>query len=336
MVEPVLVGDVGGTNVRFALAVRRSGGFSIERFEVLAGKDFDCFEDALSHYLSETGASADAACFAFAGPVRDESVLLTNRDWQVSASGLREHFPLETVQFINDFHAMARSVPEHSVDSFEVIFAGTPVDGAPMLVTGPGTGLGVATLMRDRAGGWAVLAGEGGHVAYAPRTDLERDLARILMRDNGYVSNELVASGSGLDAVHAAFCEIFDQVCEPISPAEMRMRADAGDALFQSLIEVRALAVMGAAGDLVLANGALGGVVLAGGVSERIADYLCTPAARERFAARGPMSQYLQDCPVWLMHDPMAPLIGAAAHYEQASLHNKQALSGSGLISPLP
>lgn len=319
MSEPVLVGDVGGTNVRFALAVRRTGGFSIERFEVLAGKDFRCFEDALSHYLSETGASADAACFAFAGPVRDNSVLLTNRDWRISASELRAHFPFQHVQFINDFHAMARSVPEHAISAFESIFAGTAVAGAPMLITGPGTGLGVATLMRDNSGGWIVLAGEGGHVAYAPRTDLERDLARILMRENGYVSNELVASGSGLDAVHAAFCEIFDRACEPISPAEMRIRADAGDELYNTLIEVRALAVMGAAGDLVLANGALGGVVLAGGVSERIADYLRTPVARERFAACGPMSDYLRDCPVWLMHDPMAPLIGAAAHYEQAS-----------------
>lgn len=319
MVEPVLVGDVGGTNVRFALAVRRAGGFSIERFEVLAGKDFKSFEDALAHYLSETGASADAACFAFAGPVRDNSVLLTNRDWQVSASGLREHFRIRNIKFINDFHAMARSVPEHDAGSFETICAGRAVAGAPMLITGPGTGLGVATLMRDTSGGWIVVAGEGGHVAYAPRTQTERELSRILMRENGYVSNELVASGSGLDAVHAAFCEMYGRAVEPVSPAEMRLRADAGDELYQSLIEVRALAVMGAAGDLVLANGALGGVVLAGGVSERIADYMRTPAARERFAARGPMSDYLKDCPVWLMHDPMAPLIGAAAHYEQAS-----------------
>lgn len=316
--EPVLVGDVGGTNVRFALAVRRGEAFTLERFEVLAGKDFPTFEAALSHYLAETGAVAESACFAFAGPVRDEKVVLTNRGWQVSAPGLREQFPFQRMTIINDFHAMARSVPEHALNSFETIFSGTPLPDAPVLVTGPGTGLGVATLLRDSAGRWIVLSGEGGHLAYAPRTDLERELSRILIRDHGYVSNELVASGSGLNAVHAAFCEIFGRPVEAIAPGDMRLRADGGDSLYLALIETRALAVMGAAGDLVLANGALGGVVLAGGVSERIADYMRTPAARDRFVSRGPMSPYLSDCPVWLMHDPMAPLIGAAAHFEQS------------------
>ncbi|MFN7055553.1 glucokinase [Hyphomonas sp.] len=319
MGEPVLVGDVGGTNVRFALAVRRGEAFTLERFEVLAGKDFPTFEAALAHYIGETGAVADAACFAFAGPVRDEKVVLTNRGWQVSAPGLRSKFPFRQMKIINDFHAMARSVPEHAVSTFETIFAGTPHADAPVLVTGPGTGLGVATLLRDSAGRWIVLSGEGGHLAYAPRTDLERDLARILIRDHGYVSNELVASGSGLNSVHTAFCEIYGRPLEPVAPGDMRLRADAGDEMYLALIETRALAVMGAAGDLVLANGALGGVVLAGGVSERIADFMSTPSARERFVSRGPMSSYLEDCPVWLMHDPMAPLIGAAAHFEQVS-----------------
>lgn len=154
-------------------------------------------------------------------------------------------------------------------------------------------------------------------MAYAPRTEVEHALARLLMRDHGYVSNELVASGSGLDEVHAAFCEIFGRPLVQLTPEEMRERADSGDELFRTLIEVRALAVLGAAGDLVLANGALGGVVLAGGVSERISDFLKTAAARQRFVTRGPMSHYLQDCPVWLMREPAAPLIGAAAYYEQ-------------------
>jgi glucokinase len=317
--EPVLVGDIGGTNVRFALAVRRGGALALERFELLAGKDFATFEAALAHYLAKTGAAADAACFAFAGPVRGETVVLTNRGWQVSGPALRERFAFRRLALINDFHAMARSVPEQALSSFDTIFTGTPAAGMPMLVTGPGTGLGVATLLRDAAGRWIVLSGEGGHIAYAPRTDLERELSRILMRDHGYVSNELVASGSGLVAVHAAFCEIFGRPVEAVAPGELRLRADAGDPMYLALTEARALAVIGAAGDLVLANGALGGVVLAGGVSQRIADDLRSPAARDRFLSRGPMSRYLFDCPVWLMRNPTAPLLGAAAHFNQIS-----------------
>lgn len=316
----VLVGDVGGTNVRFALAARRNGALSIEHFQKFQGDDFESFEDALKQYLDKTGVRATVACFAMAGPVRDQKVTLTNRaKWQVSSAGLEARFGFEAVRLINDFQAMARSVPEFSVSSFEEILPGTSQTGAPMLVAGPGTGFGVATLLAGANGQWSVVSGEGGHMAYAPRTDIEHDLARLLARDHGYVSNELVASGSGLEEVHRAFCEIFDRDCLNLSPETMRQRADDGDEMFQTLIEVRALAVMGAAGDLVLANGALGGVVLAGGVSERISEFLKTPLARQRFTSRGPMSDYLETCPVWLMRDASAPLIGAAAYFEQLS-----------------
>ena len=317
MEASLLVGDVGGTNVRFALAVRRGGVWRIERFEVLSGKDFPTFEEALRTYLANTGVRASHACFAIAGPVRNGEGRLTNRGWLVSAQAIASRFGIQDVLVINDFLAMARSVPELGAEAFETIFEGTPVETAPIVVAGPGTGFGVATLI-PAGKTWIALSGEGGHTRYAPQSDIERELARLLARDHGYVSNELVASGSGLDEVHAAFCEMFGRAAEAVTPADMRARADAGDAMYRSLIEVRALAVMGYAGDLALINGALGGVVLAGGVSERIAEFLKYPAAFDRFVSRGPMSDYLRTCPVRLMHDPVAPLIGAAAHFEQA------------------
>lgn len=314
----LLVGDVGGTNVRFAVALRRGGGMRIERFEVYPGKEFPTFAGALRRYLEQSGVRVAAACFAVAGPVRNGAVHLTNRDWVLSSSELSAEFGIPEVMIINDFLAMARSVPELEPEAFEVLFEGEAVEGAPILVAGPGTGFGVSTLVPTECG-WTVISGEGGHIAYAPRTELERDVARLLARDHGYVSNELVASGSGLPEVHAAFCEIYGVKLHDLSPAEMRTRADAGDAMYRALIELRAMAVMGAVGDLALVNGALGGVVLAGGVTERISDFLRTPEAFERFAARGPMSDYLKRCPVRLLHDPVAPLIGAAAHFEQVS-----------------
>lgn len=317
MQDGILVGDIGGTNARFALASRKDGQLRIEQFQKLAGGDFDSFDAVLQEYLGKTGVSVRAACFALAGPVKNQEVTLTNRGWHLSARALKTRFGFWDVCLINDFHAMARSVPEFGVESLDCVFPGTPQTGAPVVVTGPGTGFGVATLLSEPSGGWRVISGEGGHMAYAPRTEMEQELARLLMRDHGYVSNELVASGSGLDEVYAAFCEMFGRERSAVSPEEMRQRADAGDEFFRCLIEVRALAVMGAAGDLVLANGALGGVVLAGGVSQHISDFLKTPKVRQRFVTRGPMSHYLEDCPVWLMREATAPLIGAAAYYEQ-------------------
>ncbi|MEZ5998044.1 MAG: glucokinase [Hyphomonas sp.] len=313
----ILVGDVGGTNVRFALAKRENGRIVADGFDKLAGDDFGTFSDALAAYLDRSGTNVRRACFAMAGPVRNGEVLLTNRQWRVSEQQLCERFGFADVRLINDFTAMARSVPEHESSAFETILPGEAVESAPVLVAGPGTGFGVATLCLARGGGWRVLNGEGGHMAFAPRTELEFNVASILMQQFGYVSNELVASGMGLEPVHAAFCEVFGRELTETSPQEMRRLADAGDEMYHQLILMRACVVMGAVGDLALANGALGGIVLAGGVSERIADYLRMPEAAERFHQRGPMSHYLANCPVDLMHDPEAPLIGAAAFYEQ-------------------
>lgn len=317
MLHELLVGDVGGTNVRFAMAHRSAGRFVIDHFEKLEGDDFGSFEDALATYLETTGLKPDHACFALAGPVRDGEVLLTNRRWRVSARHVSDRFGIGAVNLLNDFAAMARAVPEYDSATFETIVDATPVEGAPVLVAGPGTGFGVATLLGSDASTWHVLTGEGGHVAFSPRDKTELELARILLARYGYVSNELVASGSGLNAVHEAFCEIYGRTYQEISPQEMRRLADAGDAMFLSLIQLRANTVMSAVGDLVLANGALGGVVLAGGVTDRIADFLKTPEACERFVERGPLCQYLRNCPVSLMRDPEAPLIGAAAFHEQ-------------------
>ncbi len=317
MTETLLVGDVGGTNVRFAEVSGQGSARRLAHFERFANDDYATFDAAVSAYLAKTGIRPAAACFAVAGPVRDGAVRLTNRNWQLSQAALERAFGFGRVRIINDFTAMARAVPEFAPNAFDTILEGMPIDGAPMIVTGPGTGLGVATLLRDAAG-WRVLSGEGGHVAYAPRTALEFDIAAILVREAGYVSNELVCSGSGLAAVYAAFCQQFDRAREEISAQDMRQRADAGDEMFRALIEMRANCVMGAAGDLVLANGALGGVVLVGGVSERILDYLRAPGARERFVSRGPMRHYLEACPVSLLRNPEAPLIGAAAYFEGA------------------
>jgi glucokinase len=320
MSEPVLVGDVGGTNVRFALAEKQGGDIEINEFAKLAGDNFETFAAALRQYLDDTGLKPKRACFAMAGPVRDGEVMLTNRNWHVSARSLCDAFQFDDIQIINDFTAMARSVPEHSEDYFEEILPGEENPQLPVIVAGPGTGFGVATLFPLGNDAWRVLTGEGGHIAYAPRDILEFDVASILVRDHGYVSNELVASGMGLEYVHRAFCEVFGRELEEITPEDMRLRADSGDEMFDQLIAMRAKSVMGAVGDLALANGALGGVVLAGGVTERIVEYLRRPEAIARFRDRGPMSDYLANCPVRLMHDPEAPLIGAAAYYAQETL----------------
>lgn len=312
----VLVGDVGGTNVRFARADLAGGRIEVSGFAKLRGDDFCCFERALEQYCADTETCAgDAAVFALAGPLRDGEVHLTNRDWTVSKAGLKNEFTLSDVHLINDFAAMARAVPELGTGTMQVVKSGQADPKRPIIVAGPGTGLGVATLFPDAKGRWNVMSGEGGHLAFAPRNHLEIELLKALKAEHGYVSNELVCSGMGLPAVHRALCEIHGTDYVETRPADMLDAAEQGDTFFLELCRLRARAVMSAVGDLALANGALGGVVLAGGVTERLLPYLLEEHAQHRFTARGPMSGYLADCPIHLMTDPAAPLIGAAALY---------------------
>ena len=310
----VLVGDVGGTNARFGVAEISAGKITILQFHKFANDAFDDFSSALSAYVSQSGldTSALASVFALAGPPIDGTVKLTNRNWTISARDLQQKFGFESVELINDFIAMARAVPELDPEHFVEIRPGTPRDAAPMIVTGPGTGLGVATLLPQPSGRWQVIGGEGGHMAYAPQTDIERKLAARMQAAMGYVANERVCAGIGLEDVHQTLCKIFDRPHVPMAPGDMLDHAAKGDEMFLELCGIRARGTMRVAGDLALANGALGGVILAGGVSERLVDYLKRKDAVDAFAERG-LSTYLAPCPVHLMTDPAAPLIGAAA-----------------------
>ena len=318
MANKVLVGDVGGTNTRFGIATIDQGRVHVEGFFKTSNDEHPDFQSALKLYLEQSSQHPDHACLAIAGPIKDNTVKLTNRDWIVSGQALQTSFGFTDVLLINDFAAMARAVPELSNHKFTELIPGQADEAAPIVVAGPGTGFGVATLLRISSTRWQVLQGEGGHMAYTPQTELETKIAKILHRDHGYVSNELVASGSGLPAVHRAFCELYAKPYQHTEPAKMLELAAKGDDMLTALCETRARAVLRAAGDLVLANGARGGVVLAGGVTARLLPYLRAETVLQCFAQRGPLSHYLDACPVRIMTAQTAPLIGAGATYHSS------------------
>ena len=311
----VLVGDVGGTNIRFGLSELVDGKVVVHDFVKMPGKDYACFDDALANYL--TGQKLDAcaltAVFSLAGPPIGGTVALTNRDWIISESDLTTKFGFQSVELANDFKAMARSVPEIDKNGLEVIRSGQSKSDAPYIVAGPGTGFGVATLINNGHGRWQVLSGEGGYMAYAPQTPIEIELAKVLRRNRGYVSVEHVCAGIGLIPVHTAMCEIYDRAYVETEPRDMLEAAAAGDEMYAEICHIRACGTMTALGDLVLANGALAGAVLAGGVSERLASYLTAESALERFYERGRNSRFIANCPIWLLTEATAPLIGAGA-----------------------
>lgn len=322
MADPVLVGDIGGTNVRFALARRGFAGHCVvSDISIMPGDDFETFDDALNAYIASLGEPAPPkALIALAGPVDEGHVKLTNRDWIVDARRLEKNTGLSRVRLVNDYAAMARSIPELPESDFRLLQAGDPDEHErlPILVSGPGTGLGMATLIPDGPHGWTVLTGEGGHAAFAPFNDRERALAAQLEKSHGYVSRELVLSGSGLNAVHRALCAIDGILWEECEPGDIMKRALEGDVICRDICEIRARGTLYALGDAALMNGTRGGVVITGGVAERLADWLAAPEALARFNNRGPMSDYMPPIPIRLLLSGEAALVGAAAlHFDE-------------------
>ena len=312
----ILVGDVGGTFVRLGLAERDDKNkIQITQFTKIPGDALSSLDDAVEQFLSETHFKPNHVSIALAGPVTNGAVSLTNRPWSVSEQGMKDKFGFGNVRLYNDFKAMGRSVPELDPSDFLEVHSGKPIEGNPILVAGPGTGFGMANLA-PLNGGWHVFGSEGGHIAYAPQSKAETELLHILQKKHDFVSLELVSSGFGMDIIHEAICERHGTKYQRHAPAKVLELAKKGDAICLEICEVRSSAIMGALGDMALVFGARGGVVMAGGVSERLIEYISAPKAMARFLDRGPRSEYLRNIPIHLLQNPAAPLIGAAVLYQ--------------------
>lgn len=314
----ILVGDAGGTNVRFALARAEGERISLSDIWTRPGADFTTFDAAIDAYSSGVSLELGGASFGFAGAVNDGRVQLLHRNWQVERQALEAKLGVERVVMVNDFFAMARSVPQLSGDQVREIAPGTTDRQGSLAVGGPGTGFGVAVLRRlldetpPITDGWIVVGGEGGHQAFAAQTEIEWKLAERLRETQGYVSNELIASGSGFEASLDALAHVMGVERPALSQPELIERATAGDVLALEFCRIRAATVMTAMGNTALASNATGGVYIAGGVSLRLEPWLKEAAALDRFYSRGPRAELMRSVPIRLIASATAPLIGSA------------------------
>lgn len=327
----ILAGDIGGTHARFGCLVPKSdGGWTVHNFTKVKGADFPTFDAALDDYVSGLKIRPNKSAFAAAGAVQGGHIKLTNIDWEISAKDIASRHGFKACGLYNDFAGMTRSVAELGEEDFTQLRGHETNPDAPILVAGAGTGFGVGYLIPISNSGqiqsetilsetkppqkkWHVMSTEGGHIAYSPQTPLECELLQNLRREHGFVSLELVSSGKGLPHVHKAICEIHGQIYKAMPPHMISEKALAGDPICRDISSIRAAAVMGAISDLALSGGARGGIVLAGGVTERMADFYMQPTAISRYLERGPQSNYVKDISMRLLTSPMAPLIGAAA-----------------------
>lgn len=322
-----LVGDIGGTNARFALTDVSAAHVELQQQQSLRNADFASMQHAVEHYLANTGATPLRAALAVACPVGSDEIRLTNRAWSFSRSELQATLGLTELRMINDFGAVARAIPALRPEHLTTLHGElvTPLRG-PIAVLGPGTGLGVALLVGSTVHGWHAVETEGGHVSFAPIGDEERAIAAWLTSQHGRTSNERLLSGKGLseiDAVLRGASAVLPSgapmpgettLSLPFlrEPADIVAAALEGHDLASRRTLARFCAVLGSvAGDCALVQGART-VVIAGGIVPRFIPFLRSSAFRERFLAKGRLTTLLESVPIHVINHPHPGLLGAA------------------------
>jgi len=309
--ESVVLADVGGTNVRFALLTDARLG----RIEHIAVRDHPHFVDALAAFLARQTASAPIrnAVLGVAGVVAGERCALTNNPWVVDAAELRARFGFTGVHIINDFEATAWSLPHLSGKDLRAIGGGTPAAQSPMVVLGPGTGLGVAAYIPSETGGF-VLRSEGGHATLPGGSPREDAVIESLRQRYGHVSAERVLSGNGLENLYRAIAAIDASTAPERTAAEITQAAVEGScAVSRAALDLFCALLGDVAGNFALAFGAQGGVFIAGGIVPRLRDYLPRTQFRSRFEAKGRMRHYVEPIPVYLILHADPAFIGLQA-----------------------
>ncbi|MFT3722441.1 MAG: glucokinase [Hyphomonadaceae bacterium] len=307
----ILVGDAGGTNVRFALARPEGGRIALSAIWKRPGADYPTFEAALDAFLVETNAKPGAAAFGLAGVVEDGKVELLNRGWVVDLAAVKARLGIERIVAVNDFVAMARSAPELAGDQVRVIHPGKADPQGSLAIGGPGTGFGIGVLKWSEQG-WIVLGGEGGHQAFTPETEIEWKLSEKMRAAHGYLSNEMVTAGVGFNDTRDALFEVMGLKPKPLDQAGVIAAAQAGDPVAAEFCRIRARAVMTSLGNLALVATATGGAFVAGGVSQHLEPWLRERGALDRFYRRGVRTGMMKPIPISLIASEAAPLIGAA------------------------
>jgi glucokinase len=327
MEADLLVGDIGGTNVRLALV--RDGQLH-ERWQCEV-RSFASFERALAAYLADHAQKPlRRAAFAIAAPVVGDEAQLTNHPWKLSRMSLEQYLGTG-VTLLNDFQAVARSIPflvppsnasapDRGLGQPDCRVIGPTLTAAPHLncaVIGPGTGLGVAGLIWTQ-GGWQDVPGEGGHTTLPAETEKETAIIGVLRHRWEHVSAERALSGPGLVNLYEACCQL--QGVAPVfnRPDEVtsvlgRSEPDGHEAIARHACELFCAILGTVAGNLALTFGARGGVYIAGGILRRFPEFLAASAFRSRFEAKGRFRPYLEKIPtILILHD--CPSLVALAH----------------------
>ena len=315
-----IAADIGGTHARLALVRAGAGTLEVEHFRQYACAAHPglgaILRDFAGTLAAATGVAPTEAAIAIAGMIDGDSVVSANLPWAVSIDAARREAGLARLAVVNDFEALAWAVP-HVDPATRVRLSGpSEAEAGPVLVLGPGTGLGAALWVPGTPP--RVLPSEAGHAALAVGTDRELHLLRHLLQRWPHVDTDRVLSGPGLLNAYTGLCAI-DGVAPRIdTPAAVTAAAqDGSDAHATEALRMFCALLGSFAGDLVVSFGARA-VFLAGGIPAQITPFLRRSDFAARFGNKGVLAGMVERVPVWLVEHGQLGLVGAAAwHLEQ-------------------
>jgi glucokinase len=319
-VTEIVAVDIGGTHARFAIA-EVEGGRVVSLGEPVTLKTAE--HGSLQLAWEAFGATLDKpiprlGAIAVASPISGDLIKLTNNPWVIRPALIPSKLNLDTHVLINDFGAVGHAVAQVGPEHFEHLCGPDtdfPARGS-ITVCGPGTGLGVAQVLRTDHG-YHVIETEGGHMDFAPLDKLEDAILARLRKSYTRVSAERIVAGPGIVAIYEALASIEGRAVASLDDKQVWALALEGkDSLAAAALDRFCLALGAVAGDLALAHGPKG-VVIAGGLGLRIKDALKQSGFANRFVAKGRFQSLMATIPVKLITHPQPGLYGAAAAYAQ-------------------
>jgi glucokinase len=319
----LLVADIGGTNARFAYKDDVSN--ELSNFSYLKCTDFKNIFDAIKYYQEENNLYIKNMSIAVASTTKHDAIKFTNNHWNFKQSEVFEYFKLDKLIFINDFVAQSLCFSTFYKDltidpslnnktalnnNLDIVRPGIPIIKAPLLVTGPGTGLGVCTLL-NLDGSSIAIEGEGGHSSFAPNSDIEVELLQFLRKKYDHVSNERIVSGSGIEEIFKFILSRQGKQSSKMKAPEIGEKALLGE--LDALNSVKLMfSILGTiVSSVILINGAQGGVILSGGITPKLHRIFKESNFEKNLLNKGRRYNYIKDVPIWLTKDNNNGLKGA-------------------------
>lgn len=312
------IADIGGTNARFG-CVRNDRSFrQIEHPMTFHNKDFNSVSALIHHYFKSIGEyEINDGCVAVAGPVADDQVSITNLGWSFSINELRKQLQIAELVVMNDFVSLAYSLPHLLASDLTEIIPGKAQENGTKIVLGPGTGLGAAALIVDEAGHRTVVSTEAGHIGFAPGSELEIEILRLMQQESDYVPIEDLVSGAAFPTLYKVLANLLGKPAEELTAVDITRRAmEQDDPLCTEVLSLFCSMLASFAGDMALCFGATGGIYLGGGLLPKLELSVIVENFSRQFRNKGRMSHILADVPVVLINPRNAALIGASSYYQ--------------------